>query len=65
MSKLTKLIKTAYNATRTPQVPEDHTWSQASMAQQRAIGEAEAEKLEAGKETVERDTGTLPGNAVA
>ncbi|WGS52367.1 hypothetical protein LFL96_29670 [Paraburkholderia sp. D15] len=65
MSKLTKLFKTVYNATKTPDYPEDHTWSPSSMAQQRALGAAEAEKLAANRETVEREGAALPGNAVA
>ncbi|MGF6857333.1 hypothetical protein [Paraburkholderia sp. CI3] len=47
MSKFAKLLKLVVSATKRPELPEDHTGSQASMAAQRATGQAEANMQDA------------------
>ncbi|MGF6970803.1 hypothetical protein OKW43_007898 [Paraburkholderia sp. WC7.3g] len=47
MSKFAKLLNVVVSATKRPELPEDHTGSQASMAAQRATGQAEADMQDA------------------
>jgi hypothetical protein len=52
LTRLATLLKTLLSATRQPALPDDHTWSQSSMAAQRAKGEAEAPEPEAAPSAV-------------
>jgi hypothetical protein len=55
LSKIATLLKKVLSATKRPELPEDHTWSQASMTAQRAKGEIEALRQESGNRAAPAD----------
>lgn len=56
IKKFAKLLKLVVSATKHPGLPEDHTWSQKSMATQRARGKAEADMQDTYKVTAPMET---------